>query len=55
MYGYKAVMPEDILLPDWHTNPLFFGAYSNWPIGMLAKPTFKGTKLKLRDCETQMF
>ena len=33
MYGEKAVHPEDILIPDWHTNPLFFGSYSNWPIG----------------------
>ena len=24
MYGEKAVEPEDILIPDWHTNPLFF-------------------------------
>ena len=35
MYGDEAVMPEDILIPDWHTNPLFFGSYSNWPIGNL--------------------
>ena len=35
MYGDKAVPPEDILIPDWHTNPLFFGSYSNWPIGNL--------------------
>merc|ERR1712142_282208 len=34
MYGDEAVMPEDILIPDWHTNPLFFGSYSNWPIGV---------------------
>ena len=34
MYGDKAVRPEDILVPDWHTNPLFFGSYSNWPIGV---------------------
>ena len=33
MYGEKAVPPEDILIPDWHTNSLFFGSYSNWPIG----------------------
>eukprot|EP00092_Neocalanus_flemingeri_P015289 GFUD01016527.1.p1 GENE.GFUD01016527.1~~GFUD01016527.1.p1 ORF type:complete len:554 (+),score=141.96 GFUD01016527.1:120-1781(+) len=37
MYGDKAVMPEDILIPDWHTNPLFFGSYSNWPIGVSAE------------------
>ena len=34
MYGDKAVYPEDILIPDWHNNPLFFGSYSNWPIGV---------------------
>ena len=33
MYGERAVQPEDILIPDWHTNPLFFGSYSVWPIG----------------------
>ena len=33
MYGTRAVEPEDILIPDWHTNPLFFGSYTNWPIG----------------------
>lgn len=37
MYGDKAVRPEDVLIPDWHTNPLFFGAYSNWPIGVTRK------------------
>jgi len=40
MYGDAAVEPEDILIPDWHTNPLFFGAYSNWPIGV-SKNTYK--------------
>ena len=34
MYGARAVPPEAILIPDWHTNPLFFGSYSNWPIGV---------------------
>jgi len=34
MYGDAAVMPEEILVPDWHTNPLFFGTYSNWPVGV---------------------
>ena len=34
MYGDKAVYPEDILIPDWHSNPLFYGSYSNWPIGV---------------------
>ena len=34
MYGTRAVKPEDILIPDWHSNPLFFGTFSNWPIGI---------------------
>lgn len=34
MYGEKAAAPEDILISDWQTNKLFFGAYSNWPIGV---------------------
>ena len=33
-YGDAAARPEDILIPDWHTNPLFYGSYSNWPIGV---------------------
>ena len=40
MYGEAAVMPEDILIPDWHHNPLFLGAYSNWPIGRKRKYQF---------------
>jgi hypothetical protein len=39
MYGDKAVEPEDILVPDWDKNPLFFGAYSNWPIGNTPRQT----------------
>jgi len=34
MYGDAAVEPEDILIPDWDTNPLYLGAFSNWPIGV---------------------
>ncbi|KAI7866445.1 hypothetical protein BDF14DRAFT_1728301 [Spinellus fusiger] len=26
--------PTDILIPRWHTNPLFQGSYSNWPLGV---------------------
>ncbi|KAI7849745.1 hypothetical protein BDC45DRAFT_448237 [Circinella umbellata] len=26
--------PLEILVPRWHSNPLFRGSYSNWPIGM---------------------
>ena len=35
MYGDKAVKPEDILIPDWATNPLFQGTYSNPKVGKL--------------------
>ncbi|KAI8377544.1 uncharacterized protein BYT42DRAFT_570659 [Radiomyces spectabilis] len=28
--------PTAILIPRWHSNPLFRGSYSNWPIGVLA-------------------
>ena len=38
MYGEKAVRPEDILIPDWDTNPLFFGMFSSWPIGKTSHP-----------------
>ncbi|KAL0095383.1 amine oxidase [Phycomyces blakesleeanus] len=26
--------PTEILIPRWHTNPLFRGSYSNWPLGV---------------------
>ncbi|XP_023344218.1 polyamine oxidase isoform X2 [Eurytemora carolleeae] len=42
MYGDKAVEPEDILIPDWNHNPLFFGSYSNWPIGEACSEDFPG-------------
>ncbi|XP_066269835.1 uncharacterized protein [Branchiostoma lanceolatum] len=32
MYGNNIPEPESILVPRWLTNPLFFGAYSNWPV-----------------------
>lgn len=35
MYGDDIPEPTDILFPRWHTNPLFRGSYSNWPIGEL--------------------
>merc|ERR1712130_21462 len=34
MYGDEAVMPEEVLVPDWHTNSLFRGTFSNWPTGV---------------------
>ncbi|KAI7853467.1 amine oxidase [Circinella umbellata] len=35
MYGDDIPEATDILVPRWHTNPLFRGSYSNWPIGEL--------------------
>ncbi|XP_035687697.1 polyamine oxidase 1-like [Branchiostoma floridae] len=32
MYGDNIPEPESILVPRWLTDPLFFGAYSNWPV-----------------------
>ncbi|XP_035687059.1 polyamine oxidase 7-like [Branchiostoma floridae] len=37
MYGNNISEPESILVPRWLTNPLFFGAYSNWPIHVTAQ------------------
>ncbi|KAI7892919.1 uncharacterized protein EV154DRAFT_550320 [Mucor mucedo] len=35
MYGNDIPEPTDFMFPRWHTNPLFRGSYSNWPIGEL--------------------
>ncbi|CAO3618205.1 unnamed protein product [Cunninghamella blakesleeana] len=35
MYGHDIPEPTDIIFPRWHSNPLFRGSYSNWPIGEL--------------------
>ncbi|KAF7732132.1 hypothetical protein EC973_006387 [Apophysomyces ossiformis] len=35
MYGDHVPEPTDILFPRWHSDPLFRGSYSNWPIGEL--------------------
>ncbi|KAI9486955.1 MAG: hypothetical protein EXX96DRAFT_551307 [Benjaminiella poitrasii] len=35
MYGNNIPEPTDFMFPRWHTNPLFRGSYSNWPIGEL--------------------
>lgn len=35
MYGDHIPEPTDFMFPRWHTNPLFRGSYSNWPIGEL--------------------
>ncbi|XP_078696523.1 uncharacterized protein LOC144924814 [Branchiostoma floridae x Branchiostoma belcheri] len=37
MYGNNIPEPESILVPRWLTNPLFFGAYSNWPVHVSAR------------------
>ncbi|CAO3654686.1 unnamed protein product [Mucor fragilis] len=33
MYGDDIPEPTDFKFPRWHSNPLFRGSYSNWPIG----------------------
>lgn len=35
MYGDNIPEPTEIMFPRWHSNPLFRGSYSNWPIGEL--------------------
>lgn len=35
MYGADVPEPTDFMFPRWHSNPLFRGTYSNWPIGEL--------------------
>ncbi|KAI9033831.1 amine oxidase [Phycomyces nitens] len=35
MYGNDIPEPTEIFIPRWHSNPLFRGSYSNWPIGEL--------------------
>ncbi|KAI9267810.1 hypothetical protein BY458DRAFT_456936 [Sporodiniella umbellata] len=35
MYGDDIPEPTDFMFPRWHSNPLFRGSYSNWPIGEL--------------------
>ncbi|KAI8075250.1 hypothetical protein BC940DRAFT_230456 [Gongronella butleri] len=35
MYGNHIPEATDIVVPRWHSNPLFRGSYSNWPIGEL--------------------
>ncbi|KAI9497881.1 hypothetical protein BDB00DRAFT_969480 [Zychaea mexicana] len=35
MYGSDIPEATDILVPRWHSNPLYRGSYSNWPIGEL--------------------
>ncbi|KAI8895726.1 flavin-containing amine oxidoreductase-domain containing protein [Globomyces pollinis-pini] len=35
MYPGKTIpRPKEILVPRWGINPLFFGSFTNWPIGM---------------------
>ncbi|KAI8384350.1 uncharacterized protein BYT42DRAFT_562210 [Radiomyces spectabilis] len=35
MYGDDIPEATEIMFPRWHSNPLFRGSYSNWPIGEL--------------------
>jgi polyamine oxidase len=35
MYGKHIPEPTEFKFPRWHSNPLFRGSYSNWPIGEL--------------------
>ncbi|KAF7732130.1 hypothetical protein EC973_006385 [Apophysomyces ossiformis] len=37
MYGDDVPEPNEFLFPRWHSNPLFRGTYSNWPIGELGQ------------------
>ncbi|XP_074650204.1 uncharacterized protein LOC141905276 [Tubulanus polymorphus] len=37
MYGAQVPEPVEIIVPDWHTNPLYFGTYTNWPPWMSAE------------------
>ncbi|XP_074661906.1 uncharacterized protein LOC141914571 [Tubulanus polymorphus] len=36
MYGAQVPEPVEILVHDWHTNPLYYGSFSNWPPWMSA-------------------
>ena len=33
MYGPSIPEADDILIPDWHSDPLTYGSYSSWPLG----------------------
>jgi len=36
MFPHKKIpQPTAFYYPLWHTNPLYYGSYSNWPIGEL--------------------
>ncbi|KAF7732131.1 hypothetical protein EC973_006386 [Apophysomyces ossiformis] len=35
MYGEDVPEPTEFLFPRWHSDPLFRGSFSNWPIGEL--------------------
>ncbi|RCH92099.1 hypothetical protein CU098_009565, partial [Rhizopus stolonifer] len=35
MYGNDIPEPNHFMFPRWHSDPLFRGTYSNWPIGEL--------------------
>ncbi|XP_074661900.1 uncharacterized protein LOC141914568 [Tubulanus polymorphus] len=36
MYGAQVPEPVEILVHDWHTSPLYYGSFSNWPPWMSA-------------------
>ena len=44
LYGAKAVGIEDILVPTWISDPLQFGMYGSWPIGVTSN-TFRALRL----------
>ena len=36
MYGPSIPEADDILIPDWQSDPLAYGSYSSWPFGFSA-------------------
>ena len=46
LYGAKARRIEDILVPTWINDPLQFGMYSAWPIGVTSN-TFRSLRVPI--------
>ncbi|KAJ3290796.1 hypothetical protein HDU76_007355 [Blyttiomyces sp. JEL0837] len=46
MYGHNIPEPTAILIPRWHSDPLFRGTYTNWPIGQ-TKEQFENVRAPL--------
>jgi polyamine oxidase len=46
MYGPDIPDATEIHVPRWHTDPLFRGTYSNWPIGQV-KEHFENVRAPL--------